>query len=82
MKRGDVVSVFSLAKDEFPVYALDDIHDSTISHCLKNNDQVIVLIDHIQSAINDYEHETKILSRGGVGWIQTALLFEDEGGEQ
>ena len=82
MKRGDVVCVFSLARSEFPVYALDDIHNSTVTHYLKNDDQVIVIIDHIQSAINGCEDETKILSRCGVGWIQTAFLFEDESGEQ
>jgi dipeptidase len=82
MKRGDVVSVFSLTKSKFPVYALDDIHDSTVAYYLKNDDQVIVLIDQIQSAINGYEDETKILSRYGAGWIRTASLFEDEDGEQ
>lgn len=39
MKRGDVVCVFSLARSEFPVYALDDIHNSTVAHYLKNDDQ-------------------------------------------
>lgn len=69
--------VFGLTNNKFQVYASNNILNTDVAYYLENNDQVIVLFDDFKSPVRDYEHETKILSRCGVGWIQTELLFID-----